>query len=51
MRATIEVDALDRFGGHKEAIDTEIGDGTAASYSGHVVKLNAQAVDGPRRRV
>ena len=51
FRKTVEVAALDPFGGYKSAIDEQLQDATAVLDAFHVVKLGTQVVDEVRRRV
>lgn len=51
FRKSIDVAALDPFGGYKSAIDEQLEDATAVLDAFHVVKLGTAVVDEVRRRV
>ncbi len=51
FRKTVQVAALDPFGGYKSAIDEQLQDATAVLDAFHVVKLGTAVVDEVRRRV
>ncbi len=51
FRDTVQVAALDPFGGYKSAISEELEDATAVLDAFHVVKLGTTVVDEVRRRI